>query len=209
MSYDDHDAAMDAFYEQVAEELYPQHKEQAIQEFTAERLRSLYAAHPEVMVPAVLAYREAKNLGAQKHHAAAVVFCVTAIEVFLKATVLKPVVYGLVHHESLAILIVDHVLGQTGFDRYKNLLARVCSDLAGIDLGTVKRDDETEATLFEEVLSLQKLRNSIIHQGQQCSDADAARALAVTDALYSKVVRPMLDALGLEVQGKGVIRAAV
>lgn len=208
MSYDPHDAAMDDFYDKVADELYPRHKEQAIQEFTADRLRSLYTAHPEVMVPAVLAYREAKTLGVANHHAVAVVFCVTAAEVFLKATVLKPVVHGLVHHESLATLIVDHVLGQTGFDRYKNLLARVFLDLAGIDLSALKRDGETKP-LLEEVMALQKLRNGIIHQGQSCEKTDADRALAVTSALYSKVVLPMLEALGLEVEGKGIIRAAV
>jgi hypothetical protein len=53
MSYDEQDAAMDEFYEQISRELYPDHKQQAIQEFTAERLRSFYVQSPNVMRPAV------------------------------------------------------------------------------------------------------------------------------------------------------------
>lgn len=40
MSYDEHDAALDEFYDYMDKELYPEHREQAISEFTEERLRS-------------------------------------------------------------------------------------------------------------------------------------------------------------------------
>lgn len=206
MSYDDHDAAMDTFYERVAEELYPEHKAQAIEEFTAERLKSFYVTNPQVMVPAVLAYREAKNLKANGHDSACVVFSVTAMEVFFKATVLKPVIYGLVHHDSLAAIVVEHTLGQTGFDRYKTLLSRLYLDLASIDLITMKRP-ESERPLLEEAMTIQKLRNRIIHQGQSCSAEDATHALSVTSAVYSKVVLPLLTKLGLGVHERGVLLA--
>lgn len=206
MSYDDYDAALDDFYERVGEELYPDHKAQAIQEFTADRLKSFYVEQPDVMLPAVRAYREAKTLQSLDHHAPVVVFSVTAIEVFLKTTLLKPVIFGLVHHESLASIVVEHTLGQTGFDRYKTLLSRLFADLAEIDLAHVKRDG-IESPLLDEVLSLQKLRNKIIHQGQHCSKEEATHSLAVTSAVFSKIVLPMLGALGLEVHEKGAIRA--
>lgn len=207
MSTDEYDAALDDFYERVGEELYPDHKAQAIQEFTAERLKSFYVEQPKVMVPAALAYREAKLLQSGGRHAATVVFSVTSIEVFLKATVLKPVIFGLVHHESLANIVVEHTLGQTGFDRYKTLLSRIFADLAEIDLASVKREG-VESPLLDEVLSLQKLRNKIIHQGQKCSQGEAENALAVTSAVYSEIVLPMLGAIGLEVQKGGQIHPA-
>lgn len=206
MSYDEYDASLDDFYERVGEELYSNHKAQAIQEFTADRLKSFYVAQPNVMLPAVLAYREAKKLQSLDHHAPTVVFSVTAIEVFLKTTLLKPVIFGLVHHESLAAIVVEHTLGQTGFDRYKTLLSRLFADLADIDVAFVKRDG-FESPLLDEVLSLQKLRNKIIHQGQQCSKEEATHALDITSAVFSKIVLPMLGALGLEVHEKGGIRA--
>ena len=204
MSYDENDADLDDFYLRVGEEMYPEHKSQAIQEFTAERLKSFYVGQPKVMLPAVLAFREAQKLHSLEHYAAAVVFSATAIEVFLKATLLKPVVFGLVHHESLATVVVEHTFGQTGFDRYKNLLSSLFSSIAEVDLVAVKREG-IKSPLLDEVLSLQKLRNKIIHQGSQCGKAEADNALEISAAVYGNIVLPMLGALGLKVVEKGVI----
>lgn len=106
MSYDEFDAARDEMYDQIGRELYPDHKAQAIGEFTSERLRSFYVANPGVMQPAVDAIQEGKRLTQNGHHSAALVFFVSAIEILLKATLLKPVVHGLVHSEGLANAIV-------------------------------------------------------------------------------------------------------
>jgi hypothetical protein len=121
----------------------------------------------------------------------------------LKTTLLKPVVFGLVHHESLAAVIVEHTFGQTGFERYKTLLSSLFSSIAEIDLNSVKRE-AAGSSLLDEVLSLQKLRNKIIHQGLQCVKEDADNALAICSAVYGMIVLPMLNALGLKVE-KGVI----
>jgi hypothetical protein len=185
MSYDEHDAAWDAFYEQISEELYPDHKTQAIQEFTGERLRSFYIRHPEVMRTAVFAYKEAKELHELGRPGPALY-------------------YGLVHNDQLAAIVVEHALGQSGFDRYKSLLSNLFSSLAGTDLAEVKRESATEK-LLDEALSLQKHRNKVIHQGASCTPEDADRAKAITAAVYSRIVLPMLNALGLEVQDKGLI----
>ena len=119
MSYVEYDAALDEMYDRIGEELYPEHSAKAIEEFTADHLRSFYLKHPEVMCPALLSYREAKALHETSHYAAALVFFVTSIEQFLKATLLKPVVFGLIHNDGLADVVVQYALGQSGFDRYK------------------------------------------------------------------------------------------
>jgi len=48
MIYDELDAARDEMYELISYELYPDHKQQAIEEFTTDRLRSYYVKHPSV-----------------------------------------------------------------------------------------------------------------------------------------------------------------
>lgn len=58
MSYDPEDAAMDEFYDLISKELYPEHKEQAIEEFTDDKLKSYYQDNPDVMRPAVDAIQE-------------------------------------------------------------------------------------------------------------------------------------------------------
>ena len=62
MSRDENDAARDAFYEQLSRELYDDHKQQAITEFSADRLKSFYIQHPNVMRPAVDALRIIKGV---------------------------------------------------------------------------------------------------------------------------------------------------
>lgn len=209
MSYDEHDAAMDEFYEQISRELYPEHKQQAIEEFTAGRLRSFYVQNPNVMRPAVEAIQEAKILLGAARYSAALVFAASAFELLLKATLLRPVVYGLVHHDALAELVVQRVVGkQTDIERYEGLLARLFDELAEIDLSGVCREGEP-TPLMKEAKLLQGLRDRILHRGVQCSREEAERALQVAVAIYERIVVPMIGALQLTVGEKGVIAPVV
>ena len=205
MSYDEHDAALDAMYEQIGRELYPDHKVQAIGEFAAERLRSYYVANPRVMRPAVESLQEGKRLAEARHYAAAVVFFTSAVELFLKTTLLKPVVHGLIHSDGLADIVVQHALGQTGFDRYTDLLARLFAQYASIEIKTISRTEADEPLLVE-CTALQRLRNQIIHQGATCTEVQASKALLVSVAVYDLIVVPMLFAIGLTVIEEGAIQ---
>jgi len=205
MSYDELDAARDAMFDEIARDLYPEHKAQAIVEFTTERLQSYYIANPGVMRPAVDAIKEGRKLQANGHSAAAVVFFVTAIELLLKATLLKPVVHGLVHSEGLAEIIVQLALGQPGFDRYTKLLAKLFNELVGIDITTVSRPSVTEF-LLKECAGQQSLRNKIIHQGASATADQADNARSVAVAVYELVVKPMLTQVGLEAGEHGEIK---
>src|SRR5690349_8487068 len=120
MSYDEDDAARDAFYEEVGNE--------AIGDFTADRLKSCYDDHGAVMQPALSALHEGKRLLENGHPSPAIVFSASAVELFLKTTILQPLVYGLVHNDKMADIIVTDTLGQTGFERYNCLLANLFRD---------------------------------------------------------------------------------
>jgi hypothetical protein len=198
------DAARDAFYEQISAELYPEHKDRAIFDFTAERLCSYYVKHPDVMRPAVNALQEGKALLSHGHHSAAIVFFASTVELLLKATLLQPVVHGLVHHPGLADVVVDQALGQSGFERYQKLMASLFSELARIDVKLISRPGTTKP-LLTECSDVQKLRNDVIHKGASC-DAEAAEcAMTVAVATYERIVCQMLEALGLFVGDQGII----
>lgn len=203
--YDEDDARLDEFYDQISKELYPDHREQAISEFTEERLRSFYVKYPFVMRPAVDSLQQGKQLLSLKQEAPALVFFVSAIELLLKATLLKPVVYGLVHHEALADIIVRHTLGQSGFDRYEGLLSEIFIGLAKMNIKDIKRGG-SEERLLDECKKVQKIRNDIIHKGEKCTKADAELAMEVSAAVFELIVRPMLSSLRLTVIEKGEIK---
>lgn len=207
MSYSPEDAAWDEAYESMSRELYPEHKEQAIAEFTSERLRSYYVAHPEVLIPAVRVFKESKALLAAGHHAAALTFAASAIELFLKAALLRPVVYGLVHSETLAELVVTAALSQTGFKRYEQLLAKLFLELAGIELKTLVCSNSSKP-LLEEASKLQDVRNGVIHRGNEVSQLQAQFAIEVATQVFDKVLAEVLANLGLAVKKGGVLAAS-
>jgi len=202
MSYDYHDAAMDEAYDRLSEELYPEHKAQAIIDFTYERLRSYYVQHKDLLVPAVRTYKLAESLLAANHPSAALVFSVSAVELFLKACLLRPVVAGLVHSESVADLVVESSLSQTGFKRYEKLLAGLFKELMRVEIGTIERQGGSRP-LLEEASQLQDRRNAVVHRGEEIATDEARRAFAVARAVFNEVLAPVLLELGLSVQMGG------
>lgn len=202
------DVMREEAYEAMSRELYPEHRDQAIEEFTSERLQSYYLKNPDVAVNAGRAYKEAQSLLEHGHSSACVVFAVTAIEQFLKAALLKPVVFGLIHVESLASLVVDVAMDQNGgLDRYKKLLAGLFNDLAGIDVATVRRDG-AQNPLLDEVRALQYQRNKIVHRAEKAAETDAKHALDVASGVFSLVFLHLLAALGLQIiKGGHIVRA--
>lgn len=205
MSVDYHDAAMDDMLEHISDELYPEHREKAISEFTGERLRSYYVKNPNVMQAAVMTLREAKALAASSHFSAALVFSASAYELLLKATLLRPVLHGLVHNDALAEVLVHRMLGvTTDIKRYEELLAKLFNEIASLDLATLRRPN-AKTPLIAEIIKYQKLRNRILHAGIACKEPDADEAQEVGIAIFSQIVVPLLSALGLRSDDLGII----
>lgn len=123
----------EARYEQWMDDLYEEHRERAIEEFTTDRLKSYYLGNPWVLRPPVEALTEAQKL-AKEHTTAAHVLATIAVEVGLKVALLKHVVYGLVHSEATAEIIADLTLRHTRFDFFDSLLLRILGEHGGVDL---------------------------------------------------------------------------
>ncbi|MYM92280.1 hypothetical protein [Duganella vulcania] len=201
MSYDEHDAVTDEFYEQI--------RQQVIEEFTVERLQSFYHKQPDVMRPAVNTIKEAKALLAAQRFAPALVFSASAFELLLKSTLLRPVVYGLVHNDALAEILVNKVLGrQTDIDRFKDLLAGLFKTLAHVDLDSICRPGSAQP-LMKEAKAFQTKRDRILHAGAVCTSEEAESAYAIALAIYEQIVTPMIGALHLSIGDSGTIGLAV
>jgi hypothetical protein len=156
------------------------------------------------MQPALQALTEAKLLSDDGHPSAAVVFYASAVELFLKATILQPLVFGLVHNDRMAVILVNYAVGQAGFERYIKLLANLFQEIADLDLKTIRRDGSAKP-LMEECTSLSAQRNDILHKGITLSQAEALTARGTSGAVYTLLVRPMLTALGLYILKEGMI----
>lgn len=201
------DPLWDELQAHFAHELYPEHKDRAIEEFSTNRLRSYYKSNSFVMRPAVDMIQEGNNLRESGHAAAALVFYTSATELLLKATVLRPVIVGLVHIESLAEGVCAQALAGTGFSRYSKLLSGIFHEIAKIDLEQITREGAARP-LLEECARMQDLRNGVIHRGESRIAEEAENANAVAVAVFSQLVQPLLHALGLTVIERGEIREA-
>jgi hypothetical protein len=162
MSYDESDAQRDAAYDEMYDAIYEEVRTDTIQQFSADRLKSYYAANPHLMRRAWNRLKEGMKLVANGHFEAATIFFASSMELFFRFTLLKPVVYGLVHHERLADVVSKSVLdGNTGFTKYTTLLGHIYAQLLEGDLKMVTVGD-SEANLIKKCNELQDRRNALV-----------------------------------------------
>jgi len=197
------DFAREEAYAGLVEEI----SQQAIDEFTSARLRSYYLAHPDIAVGAVALYREAKTLVSLSPSAALVLF-VTSIEVGIKVALLKPVVYGLVHNESVAELVANLAVKHNGLDRFNTLLARLLREYGQIDFETFTIDGHSKS-LWQEFTILQNARNGVLHRAELATPELASLAQDVAVMILGNYLNSVLRGLGMQlVKGGRISNAA-
>src|SRR4030067_923785 len=189
MSYEE------AAYEQYMDDLYEEHRQEAIEELTYERLCSYYNGNKLLAKPAFEALSEARKLN-ESNPSAGLIFAAIAMEVGLKTMLLKPIVHGLVHAESVASLITDlTVSSHTGMDRYRTLLLHVLQEHGGVDLNTFKRTGSNK-TLWEEINDIQKIRNAIMHRAEKSAQQNADLALEVASEIIDNIFPAVVGKMG-------------
>lgn len=199
------DTPEDIAREEGYAELYDEISSEAIAEFTTDRLRSYYLRNPSLARNVLAIYREAKSL-AESSPTAALVLYTTAIEVALKSAVLKPVIYGLVHNETVAELVSDLVVRNNGIDRFKAILTAILHEYSDIDFNTHKIDGHTK-TIWEEIAMVQSARNAVAHRAEPATPEVAELAKQVAAAIIIDVLQGILTDFGLQLQTEGDIGA--
>lgn len=194
MSYDENDAAMDEFYDRVSDELFPEHKEIAIEEFIEERMQSYFLQNPNIIAPAIDCSNHANQLMEVSPQGALTMYT-TAIELFIKSALLKPVLFGMVHNENIAGLIVDSSIGQSGFSRYNKLLTALCIHAANIDLASIK--GMQKKPILKEAEQIQAIRNKVVHQGYKATAEEMGQSKNIAYLMLTEVVEPVLKNLNL------------
>ena len=189
--------------QQFDAELYEEHRKKALEEFTVERLQSFYRAHPDVAKAALAALADARRL-AELHSGAAMAFAGAALELAITTVLLRPVVHGLVHQESIASLIADLAVSHRAFDRFQGLLFHILSVHGGIDLKSRKRSDSNEL-LWSEINHVRKKRNAVLHRGEQVTREDVDLGIAVASMVLEELVPEFLARLGLHLHNTGLV----
>jgi hypothetical protein len=185
----------DAAYDQYISELYEEHKKEAIEEFTGERLSTYFLNNKHLAMPAIQALSNARNLIAI-NSTAGFIFAAIAMEVGLKSILLKPIVYGLIHAESVAAIITDLAVSQANMDSYRKLLLQLLQEHGGINLDTYKRQG-SNCSLWEEIKNVQKRRNEIMHRADLASKDNAELALNIATEILENIFPSIVKNMGL------------
>ncbi|MEQ1560655.1 MAG: hypothetical protein ABL933_17170 [Methyloglobulus sp.] len=199
MSYDENDAAMDAFYDDMREQFYPE----IINEFTSERLQSYFLSSPEAAKSAYLALEESLRLRDAGFLSAAFLFAVIATEVSVKTALLKPIVNGLIHNQPTSTIITNLVV-RNGLDRIEDLLFKSLNSVANIDLNSFFRPT-SDQKLWTEIKNLQKKRDNLVHKAQMPSSTDAEIAISVASTILDDIFPSVIKAINLHVHERGRI----
>jgi len=172
---------------------------EVVEKFTVGRLQSYYLDHPKLAEPALWALKEAKSIDAV-HPAARLVFGTIATEVGLKATLLKPILFGLVHADSLAAFIVELIPEQRN-DKFQKVLFAILKEFGGVDLGSFRRDG-SDKTLWQEISETHQRRNALLHRGEQVKVVDAELALQIAEIVIEKLFPDVIFRLGLHLHAQ-------
>lgn len=206
MSYDWNDAAADDYYSDVAaEEAYEEMRKQVVEEFKGDLLSAYYLAHPTMPHRPLALLNEAKRLRGISDAASLALAC-SCIELTIKELILRPVVHGVIHQESVADLVADLTLGHAATERFRGLLFGIIGEFAGLDLKTYARPG-ARVTLWEEVRNVQNSRNRTLHRGETASPEDAIQAVAVAEHLLCCLFHQAIGRFGFVVDAAGTIQA--
>ena len=215
MSHTYEDAPQDEFYDRLYnefgpqwadehdEELYRQHSEAAIKEFTTGRLQSYYVTHPDLAQPAVKSLAYAEVL-VPKYPSAALVFATTAVELAIKGILLQPIVYGLVHTEAMAAFIMEPYTDHSGARRFHRLLFGILNQFGEVNLKTFKRAGSAK-TLWDEFTEVQDARNAVIHSFKNVEPSCADLGIAVARTLLNNIFPQVLTKLDLHLHDPGIV----
>lgn len=190
--------------DRLGDELYEEHRDEAISDFTDERMQSYYLNNRTIDSPSRDAFEEARQLLGEHHFTAAFLLAHIATEVTFRDAILKPVVCGLVHSESASQLIADLVASRAGFDRFRDLLFLILNEHAGIDLQAYKREG-ARVTLWAEFRQLQKQRNLVVHRAHVVAEEAADHAVLVAAATLETVFPRVVRGVGLHFREDGSI----
>ena len=196
------EAAYDEFVESLAEELYGEHKDRAIDEFVAERLQSFYLENMDIAIPAIEFIKKSKEL-LQEDPTSSLMYSSIATEVVLKNILLKPIITGLVHTESLAELVSSTLVKQTGIDRFKKLVFEILESHIEFDDGIANYSrDGSNSDLWSERNQVQKIRNQVMHQAVFCKNEDAELSYSVAITFFY-LTKLLIENVGLKIEEGG------
>ncbi|QTA84001.1 Uncharacterized protein dnl_64320 [Desulfonema limicola] len=186
-------------FEYENEAFWDENREIIIEDFTSEKLESYYQENKLLVKPSFGALNRAKKFinSDYSDYTVAFIFASISIEVGWKSALIKPTVYGLVHTESFASLIMDLIMAHHYYEKFQKIFFAILNKYGDIDLTCYKRNDSNKP-LWEEIKIIQKKRNDVVHKAENVNKSDAELAISVASEILEKIIPKFLNCLDLK-----------
>ena len=176
---------------------------QAIEDLQTERLQSFYKDHKDLALGPIYMAKEARSV-LEHSPRAALIFATGSIEIGFKAIILRPIIFGLVHEESLASLITEMFVKNTRQDGVLKVADQVLQKYASINLQEIILPNHKKS-YWSEMGEAQDLRNGILHRADVCSKEDAECIVELSDYLWDSMFLKIIKSIGLHTHDKQTI----
>ncbi|MBL8208571.1 MAG: hypothetical protein JNM09_30350, partial [Blastocatellia bacterium] len=178
MGFDPMDAEIEEYQSRLYEDFYDQYKSsdhywedkyKAVEEYLAEeilpeRLEAFYLRKADIVLAPLHLLIEARELYQLNRYSASQVFAGAALEVTFKDVLLKPIVSGMIHNDTVAEIIIDIFSSHIReIDKFKGLLINVIKEVSGINISEYKLENSKQ-TIWEQATEARKQRNALLHK---------------------------------------------
>ncbi len=211
MSFELMDAEFEEYQDRLYEDFYDQYrnsghywedKYKAIEEYLAEeilpeRLEAFYRRKSDIIIAPLNLLIEAKELYQLKRYSASQVFAGAALEVTFKDVLLKPIVSGMIHNDTVAEIIIDIFSSHIReIDRFKGLLINVIKEVSGINIAEYKHENSKQ-TIWGQASEVRKQRNALLHKATPATLEEAELSLSVATFVLEDLFPRILEKIGL------------
>ena len=219
MGFESIDAEFEEYQDRLYEDFYDQYrnsghywedKYKAIEEYLAEeilpeRLEAFYLRKSNIIQAPLDLLIEAKELYQLKRYSASQVFAGAALEVTFKDVLLKPIVSGMIHNDTVAEIIIDIFSSHIReIDKFKGLLINVIKEVSGINLSEYKLENSKQ-TIWEQATEVRKQRNALLHKATPATSEEAELSLSVAAFVLEDLFPRILKKIGLRLTSDNLI----
>lgn len=150
---------------------------------------------PDAEATAYRVGRKARALAGDGQHAPAVVWAATCVEIIFRDLTLKPIFTGLFLGGAWADEALETMLRNRWVrDDTRAIAKNVLSAVAGVDVEALEVGGIRP---WNEIQSLLRKRNRIVHHGEEAIAEEATHAVNVAAAIYGSFLPPLRDLCGL------------
>jgi hypothetical protein len=200
----DDDRYYDYLQDEAEEEWFRERVADSIEEVFDENFEAIFRAKvadwgaerwPQAEKTAYRVGREARAFADDGLHAPAVVWAATCVEIIFRDLTLKPIFTGLFLGGAWANEALEAMLRNRWVrDDTRAIAKNVLLAIAGLDVETL---EVSGVRPWNEIQTLLRKRNRVVHHGEEATKAEAMRAVDVAAALYGALLPPLRDLCGL------------